>query len=343
METISVKLLLLCLLCCHWGTRQVYAQRIYMEQEMDRYNLLVELQEHLDTLRLKLGNDLKVTTFVAQKSGYSMDSIALSYNTSGKIIKTDWYRRNDDGFYLDVSYTHSYDGTGRLTLLEYVSVEEHYWSHRYELKYYGNGILASVTHFRFSGDRTDTNSRYLYHYQNGLADTVVYQGWGNGVWIDKNRKVYGWDANGRMIYENWESTATNGEFLPMMLYPKTYEYDSIGRLLCEFLPHGDNDTVRMRFKYEYIDGLKAMKYIEFVKDREVETYPDTYYWYNSDSLLLEELHGFVIKHIWQPTSRNIQTYYPNGLLESRITIAKWPYSVVWDHEEEVKRYYYQTK
>jgi len=340
MRTISIKIGLVCLLCCFWSTWHGFAQRIYMEQEMDRYNLLVELQRHLDTLRFNVGNDLKVSAFVAGESEYDIDSIVLYYSASGKISKTDWHQANDNGFYLDATFIHHYDRLGRLMLLEHESTNQDYWSHRYELTYFSDGSLASVTSFNFTADKTDTNGRYLYHYQKGLVDTVLYQGWRNGSWVDMNRRVYGWNENGQMTYENWESTASYDEFSPMFGYPKTYEYDSNGRLQYEYLGKGENDTLQIRFKYEYLGSLRAFKYFEFIRKDTIETLPSTYYWYNEDSLLVEELYGWNIKDAWLPTSRDLYHYYPNGLLQSRTSQGKWPQEVVWDYITEVRRYYY---
>lgn len=307
---------------------------------MDRYNLLVELQQHLDTLRLKVGNDLKVTAFVAGESEYDIDSIVLHYSASGKISKTDWHQANDNGFYLDATFNHHYDSLGRLMLLEHISAKQDYWSYRYELTYFSDGSLASVTNFNFTADKTDTNGRYLYHYQNGLVDTTLYQGWRNGGWVDMNRKVCGWSTNNALIYENWESTASYGEFSPMFGYPRWYEYDSVGRLLYEHYSRGLNDSAQIRIRYQYISGLLAFDYLERVWSDTIESKLSSIYTYNKDTLLSEVLSGTLREGTWTPTTRINYSYNNNGMVISKVSYFKWHDSVIWDYPRELRRYYY---
>ncbi len=337
MKGFQFTLLLLLGLFCNYD---VFAQRFYSEYDMDKFNLLVELQGHLDTLQLKLGKDFNLTAYVAGESAYEIDSVVPYYNKSGKIIKTAWYHTSDDGFYLDVTYTHYYDDFGRLREMEYLSSSDDFWSHRYLFFYNPDNTLQSVLNYVFTYTEVDTNSRYLYHYQNGLLDTVLYQGWEPNGWVDKNRRVYDWDSMGNLVFENWESTASNGKFESMFYYPKTFEYDSSGKLQYEYLSSNPDDTLRLRKKYDYVNGLIAIEYIEFIKNDVIESDPSKYYWYNSDSLITETLFGWTIKEIWYPTARCSYSYYNNGLLKSNITLSKFPTGIIWDDVSDIRRYFY---
>ncbi len=312
------------------------AQRVFLEEEMQKYNLLISIQEHLDSLRKSYGEQLEIKAVVWQKN-YDTDSIVFQYSKTGTIASAAWHSEGEGKQYPNGQCLCSYNTTGRLSKIA-CSGSMARTHATYTISYGKNDSVSEVLNINTLDNSRDT-FRYVYRYQGHLLKEKLFQGRLAGQWGDRNRYFYEYDSSGRKTVEGFQSTASYGT-MDFVTIPQYHEYDSVGRLAFTFpKPHQDSVT-KVVYEYRYHEGKLASE-IHWSVDDTTKKGLSTLYWYHPVHGKIQEIiSGINWEGYWQPTERLIYQYYPNGLLQEYQELLKWPDATVWDHVQERRKYYY---
>lgn len=195
------------------------------------------------------------------------------YNANNKLIEER---------YEDSKNVYSYNANGVITEVISYTLENGVWvkENKFELVFNGTQI-DYFTSFVWNGQAwvvpEEESERYTYTYANGNIVKIIDEEFKNGVWEERGKEEFTYDANNNLTSEFFYFKEDNGSYTVNEFY--NYSYDSNNNIISRSGAYIDSNGMQVNFEtenYTY-DLSKSMSTIinPFKNKFGIELFPDT--------------------------------------------------------------------